>query len=143
MKVVIFDLDGTLRTEEQSEHLHPKDPTIAANWLEWQDHINSNGSVIGCNKALYDLCHDFGHKVIMLTSSQSGTERWLSRNNIKIPYEIIERHPRNDRDTITFKAAIIKKLIKSGFEITHWVDNSRSMCEFVKSNYPDVNVNLV
>lgn len=143
MNVVIFDLDGTLRTEKQSVHLHPGIPTVAANWLEWQDHINENGEVIRENKALYDLFGDFGHKIIILTSSQHGTDKWLFNNNISLPYKVIERQSDNDKDPVSFKSNIIEKLISDGVKITHWVDNSELMCGFVKDNYSDVNVMIV
>lgn len=143
MNVVIFDLDGTLRTEDQSEHLRPNDPTITANWLDWQEHINERGKVIQENKALYDLVSYFGHKIIILTSSQHGTDKWLFNNNISPPHKVIERDHKNNKDPVSFKSDIIKKLISNGIKITHWIDNSELMCEFIKTNHPEVNIRHV
>lgn len=139
MDLIIYDLDGTLRTEEQSKHLHPKDPSKAVNWVEWQNHINANGALITENADMYecDLC---GHTVLILTSSQYGTHDWLELQGVDFPDYLIERQFYDDREPLLYKTDTLHKLIQHGHNIVKWVDNDERVCTEIRKWYPEIEV---
>lgn len=138
MDLIIYDLDGTLRSEEQSKHLHPKDPSKAVNWIDWQNHINRHGVALSEIDAYED---DIANgDVLILTSSQFGTESWLDSNEMTQPSYLIERQFYDDREPLLYKTDILHDMIQHGNTIVKWVDNDERVCDEIRKHYPDIEV---
>lgn len=130
--MIIFDLDDTLRTTKQSHEYIPADPSRTENWLAWQEHVVNNGQVVNpeCLVKYMDYCDSCEHRVIILTSSQFGTQQWLEMNELPLPDDIIERHPNDHSTPFEFKKRFIDENHGS---ITLWVDDNTEVCDYAES----------
>lgn len=139
MNITIYDLDGTLRSEDQSHHMRPDDVSKARKWLPWQEHINALGVPITSNVKQY--MQDVKTKrVVILTSSQFGTLQWLNEHRLPKPYAIIERQFFDNRPPIIMKHDYIGELYSAGYTIVEWVDNCNEMCNGVSELYNNIEV---
>lgn len=133
--MIIFDLDDTLRTTDQSHKYIPSDPSRTENWLAWQEHVVNNGVGIeeGIEQYLLSLlyCVDRTETVTILTSSQFGTQQWLEMNELPLPDDIIERHPNDHSTPFEFKKQFIDENHGS---ITLWVDDNTEVCDYAESH---------
>ncbi|UUW39243.1 hypothetical protein [Vibrio phage Artemius] len=127
--MIIFDLDDTLRTTDQSSHLIPADPSRTENWLAWQDHVVNNGVGIEEGIRLY-LMYKYGLVTIILTSSQFGTQQWLEMNELPLPDQIFERHPNDHSTPFEFKKRFIDE---NHGNITLWIDDHTEVCDYAES----------
>jgi FMN phosphatase YigB (HAD superfamily) len=134
--MIVFDLDGTLRNTAGSEHLVPDDVTVAMNWIDWQHHVNENGTVI---RHIAELYSSIDSTVYIVTSSSFGTAEWLKRQCILEPDFIIERELHDNRSPFEYKKAFIDD---NYHQIELWVDDSDSVCDYAESlGIPVVRVN--
>lgn len=128
--MIIFDLDDTLRTTDQSSHMIPVDPSRTENWLAWQDHVVNNGQVIWKNFVMYQIYLTCSAPTTILTSSQFGTRQWLEMNELPLPDQIIERHPNDPSTPFEFKKRFIDENHGS---ITLWIDDHTEVCDYAES----------
>lgn len=126
--MIIVDLDGTLRDSSCGDHLMPDDPTKARNWLEWQEYVNEHGKLIKQTARLLEIMHINAY-VVVVTSSQFGTERWLNINGLAAD-AIIERERDDDRHGFKFKKSFIDEYANN---IDLWIDDDAQVLDYVES----------
>lgn len=132
-KLVIFDLDNTLRNNKGSAHMIPCNlglsMDIAANWAPWQAYVNENSKPIKYMCVLYEsMVDDPEYKVMIVTSSSFGTTQWLSKFLLPQPQGLIERNIMNNQSPTDFK----KDIIDGMMEIHLWVDDCPKMCKYAR-----------
>lgn len=132
-KLVIFDLDNTLRNNEGSAHMIPANlglsMNIAAHWAPWQDYANENGTPIEYMCSLYEsMVDDPQYKVMIVTSSSFGTTQWLAKHSLPQPQGLIERNILDNRSPSSFKRDIIDGMMS----IHLWVDDCPTMCKYAR-----------
>ena len=128
--MIIFDLDDTLRTTDQSSHMIPADPSRTENWLAWQDHVVNNGRRVERGVKVYSDVYCLPVSLVILTSSQFGTQQWLEMNELPLPDQIIERHPNDHSTPFEFKKRFIDENHGS---ITLWIDDHTKVCDYAES----------
>ena len=126
--MIVTDLDNTLRDVSCADHLMPEDTTKASNWVKWQEYVNEHGTLIERTANLLELM-DINSHVVVVTSSQFGTERWLSLNGIAVD-AIVERESDDDRHGFEFKKAFIDNHAKN---IDLWIDDDEQALNYVES----------
>ena len=130
-KLVIFDLDNTLRDNKGSGHVIPTQlglsMDVAANWAPWQHYVNENSPAISYMAELYkQMCAYDNTEVWIITSSSFGTAEWLNKHGLPYPAYIQERSIIDNRTPQEYKTDVV-----SGMENTIylWVDDCPTMCE--------------
>lgn len=132
-KLVIFDLDNTLRDNQGSAHMIPcklgLSMDVAANWAPWQAYVNENSPTIKYMCELYEsMVDDPEYKVMIVTSSSFGTTQWLSKFLLPQPQVLIERNIMNNQSPTDFKKGIIDRMT----DIHLWVDDCAKMCAYAR-----------
>lgn len=122
-KIVVFDLDNTLRDVSAFSFLEPDDKTKTANWKDWQTAVCMRAPALD-NFAVkfYDLCcHSEKSVTYIVTSSSFGTFQWLNLNNLPHPDHIIERMESDNSTPLELKRNFFKR--KKGM-IDVYIDDS-------------------
>ena len=127
--MIVFDLDGTLRNNKGSQHHVPEDVTKAANWVQWQQWVNKNGTLVNPMVALYNRLHN-NNCIAVVTSSQFGTREWLHKNGLGSPNISVERNRNDNRNGFDYKKEFIDNY---RCKITLWVDDDAKVCDYVES----------
>ena len=133
-KLVIFDLDNTLRDNAGSGHMIPCNlglsMNVAANWAPWQAYVNENSPTIKYMCNLYEsMVDDPEYKVMIVTSSSFGTMGWLCKWSISLPDTIIERNITDNRSPKEFKEDFISSMRR----IDLWVDDDPIVCNIMRT----------
>lgn len=131
IKIIVFDLDETLRTCPSSIKCLPEDITKQENWNKWQEYVNEFGTVhqLGADVLRIMKLNEKDCKFILCTSSSFGTQKWLSDNNLDVFDKIIERQKGDDRSSMDYKIQHMTKILSNN-EIKYWVDDHKKICQY-------------
>ncbi|AZU99594.1 phosphatase [Vibrio virus vB_VspP_SBP1] len=132
-KLVIFDLDNTLRDNKGSSHMIPCNlglsMNIAANWAPWQAYVNENSKPIEYMCELYaSMVSNPEYLVYIVTSSSFGTLDWLDKHHLPDPDGVVERAITNDSTPTDYK----KNYIDINQNIHLWVDDCPKICKYAR-----------
>ena len=133
-KLVIFDLDNTLRDNKGSGHMIPSalglSMDVAANWAPWQVYVNENSQPISYMMRIYTLmCVDPETEVWIVTSSSFGTKEWITKHGYVQPDFINERSITDNEAPFEYKKGIVDGMERT---IDLWVDDCPKMCSLMR-----------
>ena len=136
MKVVIFDLDGTLADGSGRLHLLPtKDLHLTDSWTEFNKACVWDRPIWDT----IDVCNSLeesGMWVIVLTGRSDivrvETEAWLKENNVNYNELIMRPHDDNRKDTV-IKEEVINQIRSEGHQIVAAWDDSPNVVSHFRS----------
>lgn len=137
MKIIVYDLDGTLRDSSCADHLIPEDKSKTESWLKWQVAVNRDGGKLPTCEYYEEDIEEALAEVFILTSSQFGTRHWLVDMCLYQPHAIIERDTNDCRHPVEFKYAWIDTHYD---EVVKWVDDDADVCDYIREHYPHIEV---
>tara|TARA_R110002074_G_scaffold195878_7_gene362478 strand:+ start:12205 stop:13362 length:1158 start_codon:yes stop_codon:yes gene_type:complete len=141
MRIIVYDLDDTLRDTSCAVDHIPEDRTEQENWIDWQNCVNSCGSVID---SVVDMYHRdledspiIDNEVWIVTNSSFGTHNWLFNSNVPFPFVTVEREEGDKRHPVQYKK---DWLIRNAYAVVKWVDDNQEVCDYVRNTYPHIEV---
>lgn len=134
MKVVLFDIDGTLANIDHRRPILEKDPH------NWKDFFTAIGDDIP-NQEIVDLykivCASNHYECIIVSGRpeqyRQVTEQWLTWNHISF-YRLMLRPENDQRPDHVIKEEILSKLNDEGKKISFVVDDRQSVVDMWRRN---------
>jgi phosphoglycolate phosphatase-like HAD superfamily hydrolase len=134
MRVVLFDIDGTLANIDHRRSILEDDPH---NWIDFFAAMGGDSP----NKAVVDLYHllwtSTEHECVIVSGRPDNyrkiTEQWFVWNNIPFS-RLIMRSQNDSRADHIIKEEILKALLEEGKEIAFVVDDRQSVVDMWRRN---------
>lgn len=134
MKLVLFDIDGTLADIDHRRHLVDGDDP---DWRAFFDSMGSDSVNAPVAELYRTIWNSPNFECVLVTGRPEDhrpvTEQWLTWN--EIPFErLIMRKAKDNRKDAIVKEEILCELIRDGAEIAFVVDDRQSVVDMWRRN---------
>ena len=131
-KIVIFDMDGTLSTENRLPYIKQR----PKNWDKFFENVENDPPIPTVVEWVQAIANETNHYIVIVSGrpidrAGKGTVKWLQNNHVPFDY-IFMRQSKDYKDDTIIKKEILDKMPKDMIEFA--VDDRKRICDMWRAN---------